>query len=178
MLLESGQYHVDVSHLAAVVRFARSLPDDASEIDLAIELCDYGRRLDRTLQYQSEPPFEEMYESHRHFFAAIRGRDEAERNAGLDYFRTKLDREPDEQDKPLLAYVLTDLLMRAGQPSEAAHVAIQYLADVGDQTGFSLAELCRRGGQMEQLAAYGRSKNDPVAFLNGRFGGVSSEAER
>ena len=33
--------------------------------------------------------------------------------AALDYFRQKLAEEPDEHDKPLLAYVLVDLLMRA-----------------------------------------------------------------
>ena len=175
-LLENGQYHVDVSHLAAVVRFARSLPDDArDDLTLAIELCDYGERLDPALRYASEPPFEEPYEANRQFLQGLRGQDEAEREAGLDYFRGRLEREPDEQDKPVLAYVLTDLLMRCRQFDEAVQVAERHLLAVAEQTGFSFAELCRQAGRMDALAAWGQRHDDPVALLNGRFGGGSDD---
>ena len=69
-LLESGNYHVDVSHLHAVIRFARSLEAPAEELDLALQLCEYGQRLAEPLQYAGEPPFVDYYPAHAAFFRA------------------------------------------------------------------------------------------------------------
>src|SRR5690606_144288 len=58
-LFEGGNYHIDVSHLSSVVRFARTIEPPAEELDLAVQLCEYGSRLDQQLQYPGEPPFED-----------------------------------------------------------------------------------------------------------------------
>ena len=175
-LLENAAYHTDVSHLAAAVRFSRALPADADAIGLALELCDYGRRLDRSLQYGSEPPFEDLYEATCHYLQAVRGAAGEERAKGLDYFRGRLAADPDESDQPLLAYVLTDLLMRVGEADEAIDVAEKHLATAGPQTGFSFAELCRRSGRLDRLAAFGRENGDLLSYLNGRFGESNGDA--
>jgi len=68
-LLEEGGYHVDTSHLATTVRFARLLTE-TSLLRLAIELADYGRRLAKDLQYPDAKPFEETYPAHLLLFKA------------------------------------------------------------------------------------------------------------
>ena len=175
-LLADGAYHTDVSHLGAVVRFARSLEAASPSLDRAIELCDYGARLDQNLQYGGEPPFEDSYVAHRHLFEAVRGSSNEQRQLGLEYFRKKLADEPDAADKPLLAYVLTDLLMRCDRPDEAVAVAREHLADLGDQTGFSFAELCRLANRADVLADWAAERNDPVNYLIARFAATSDES--
>ena len=69
-----GNYHIDVSHLSSVVRFARALEPPNECIGLAIELCEYGQRLEPSLQYGSEPPFDTFYPAHLHFFSALQAK--------------------------------------------------------------------------------------------------------
>ncbi len=160
-LLEGGNYHIDVSHLSSVVRFARSIESPADELDLVLQLCDYGERLDSQLQYPGEPPFEDFYPAHRYFFHVILGKDV---DTALAYFRQKLDDEPDEHDKPLLAYVLVDLLVRSKQLDEAVEVAAEHLTGLGNDVGFSFAELCADAGRLDRLAEVMRDKEDIVGF--------------
>ena len=54
-----------------------------STLELAIELTDYGRCLDRKLQYPGDPPFADPYTSHRLLFLATLGREVEE---ALDFF--------------------------------------------------------------------------------------------
>ena len=166
-LLEGGGYHIDVSHLSAVVRFARSLEPGDAGLPLAIDLCEYGRRLDRSLQYPGEAPFEDFYVSHGHFLRALSGR-------GVDdaaaYFRGKLNAEPDLPDRRLIAYVLSDLLMRCDREEEAVSLAAEHLAGTAAETGFSLIEMCQRAGRLDLLAEHARESGDVVAVLAGRFG--------
>ena len=68
-LVEAGAYHIDTSHLATTVRFARLLTDSAL-IQLAIDLAYYGSCLDKELQYPDQPPFEDLYPTHLKFFRA------------------------------------------------------------------------------------------------------------
>ena len=160
-LFEGGNYHTDVSHLNSVVRFARSLESTSDELKLALELCEYGRQLDEPLRYPGEPPFEDFYEAHNRFFRVLVDQD---RNAALDYFRQKLADEPDERDKPLLAYVLVDLLMRVDRLDEAVDVAATHLANLGDDVGFSLAELCAEANRFDRLKEITKGKGDLVGY--------------
>ena len=159
-LFEGGNYHADVSHLNSVVRFARSLEPTSAELKLALELCEYGRQLDAPLRYPGEPPFEDFYEAHKQFFRVLLDQDDL----ALDYFRQKLTNEPDERDKPLLAYVLVDLLMRVGRLEEAVDVAATYLANLGDEVGFSLSELCAEANRFDRLKEVAREKGDLVGY--------------
>jgi hypothetical protein len=160
-LFEGGNYHIDVSHLSSVIRFARSISPPAHELDLARELCEYGSQLHAQLQYAGEPPFADFYTAHRHFFQIVLGEDVEK---SLDYFRRQLADEPDERDKPLLAYVLVDLLVRSGKLEEAVDVAAQHLTGIGPDAGFSFAELCVEAGRLSRLAEVARAQNDLVGY--------------
>ena len=159
-LFESGNYHVDVSHLSSVVRFARSLSTDAPELELAVQLAEYGSKLDPQFQYPGEPPFDEFYPGHIHFLNVLAGRNVDE---ALAWFQQKLDAEPDEPDQQLIAYVMVDLMVRAGRLDEALAVADQHLKFLDDQT-FSFAELCQEAGKPDAWASAAEAKGDLVGY--------------
>jgi hypothetical protein len=160
-LFAEGNYHIDVSHLHAVVRFARFLEPGMPELKLALQLAEYGSKLAEQFQYPGEAPFEEYYPAHIQFFKVLLNdnRDEA-----LGYFRAKIDQEPDEQDKPLLAYVLTDLLLRIGRKAEAVDLAAKYLSTVDESTGFSFSRLCVETGRLDVLRDAAKDRGDLVTF--------------
>lgn len=171
-IFAGGTYHIDVSHLSSVVRFARAIEPPSKCLDLAIELCEYGRRLEPSLQYASEPPFDTFYPAHLHFFSALKAKD-ADDQTPIDkadeYFRKKLADEPDVPDQRLIAYVLTDLLMRCGRIDAALDLAAEYLADTGPETGFSFAELCQTAERLDRLKSYSEEKGDVLGYLAGKF---------
>ena len=160
-LFAEGNYHIDVSHLNAVVRFARFLEPGSPDLAKAIQLAEYGSHLAPQLQYAGDPPFDDFYPAHVQFFKALA---DQQRDEALAYFRDKLDAEPDEQDKPMLAYVLVDLLVRVGRMDEAVGVAERYLKDLDPSTGFSFARLCQDAGRMDRLRAAARDKGDLVTY--------------
>ena len=160
-LFTEGNYHIDVSHLSSVVRFARSLPKTAPQLAKAIELAEYGARLDAQFQYPGEPPFEDAYESHQHYFKA-QSADDGE--ASVQYFRDKLQAEPDHQDRQMIAYVLVDLLLRRKDCDEALELAEEFLKDVDEQVGFSFPDLCREVGRLDVLCRVTREQGDLVGF--------------
>ena len=77
-----GDYHLDASHLASTMRYARLLTDPAL-VTKALEMAEYGTRLPAELQYPGESPFEDLYSAHRLYFQATLGR---EVDAALDLF--------------------------------------------------------------------------------------------
>src|SRR5690606_11304762 len=70
-IFQGGNYHIDISHLGSAVRFARSIEAEAPELELAIDLANYGSQLDSMLQYPGEPPFTDFYKAHLHFFNIV-----------------------------------------------------------------------------------------------------------
>jgi hypothetical protein len=160
-LFQEGNYHIDVSHLNAVVRFARFLDPSSPELKLAIELTEYGGRLDQQFQYPGDPPFEDFYPSHRHFLQALSGEKVDE---SLAFFRDKLSAQSEVQDKQLIAYVLVDLAMRINRHELAVELAEAHLTNLDENSGFSFAELCRDAGNMAALQRAAQAKNDLVTF--------------
>jgi hypothetical protein len=161
-LFEGGNYHIDVSHLHSVVRFARVFPPDHPELNEARALAEYGSRLDPQFQYAADPPFDEYYPAHVQFFRVLAGED---REAALQYFRDKLAAEPDAHDRPYLAVVLVDLLCRIDRLDEAVDVAEEHLKQLDDSSGFSFAELCEEAGRFDALARVAREKGDAVTYV-------------
>ena len=162
-IFEGGNYHIDVSHLNSVVRFARSIEAPAEELKLASELATYGSKLESTLQYDGEPPFEDFYPAHLHFFNVLLDKN---RDEGLQYFRDKLEAEPDEQDKPLLAYVLVDLLIRSDKLDEAVDLSAKYLANLNEDVSISFDELCEKAGRLDVLKKTRREQGDVVGYAS------------
>ncbi len=160
-LFEEGNYHIDVSHLSSVVRFARSLDGSRPELAQAIELTNYGSRLDKQFQYPSDPPFDDFYPAHSHFFNALAGQNQDE---AIAYFQQKLNKQPDQADKQLIAYVMVDLLTRINRLDESLELAETYLNDVEDADGFSFAALCMQTGRMDTLQRVSREKGDLVSY--------------
>lgn len=159
-LFQEGNYHIDVSHLNSVVRFARFLDPGTPELELAVQLADYGCNLDTQFQYPGEAPFEDFYPSHQHFLNVLLGRNVDE---AMAYFQQKLDAEPDEPDQQMIAYVMVDLLIRCDRIDQAMEVAEKHLRFLEEQT-FSFAELCIKTGKLDAWSEASKAKGDLVAF--------------
>ncbi|MGE5192618.1 MAG: hypothetical protein ACM3U2_08960 [Deltaproteobacteria bacterium] len=170
-LLADDSYHIDVSHLNAVVRFARWLDASCPELDLALQLAQYGARLAKQYQYAGNPPFDDFYPAHVHYFQALLGTD---REAALAYFRSKIGEDVADTDNQLAAYTLVDLLLRLERRDEALELACRYLADTADEFGLSLPELCAQSGRLDLLRELARSRGDVVNFAAALIGNRAS----
>ena len=164
-IFENDNYHIDVSHLNAVVRFARALDPHDVELEKARRLTDYGSRMAKQYQYAGEPPFEDFYVAHGHYFSVLL---DDQREAGLAYFRDRLTREPSEDEpetgRQLTALALLELLVKIGRVEEAAEIGVRYLAGVQDQIGISLGELCLKANRPDLLGELARNREDLVAY--------------
>jgi hypothetical protein len=160
-LFDDGNYHVDVSHLAAVVRFARFLTPESPSVDMTLQLCEYGVRLAPQFQYPADPPFDEYYTAHLYFFRMLAG---VERDQAMAYFRGRLATAAEMDDRRMIAYLLVDLLVRIGAQGEAVAVADEFLSDLDESSGFSFAQLCEQAKRMDVYREAGRRKGDLVGF--------------
>jgi hypothetical protein len=160
-LFADSNYHIDVSHLNATVRFARALSADQPELKLARDLAEYGACLASQFQYAGEPPFEEFYPAHQHYFRFLLNE---ERPLAEAYFRQKLEQEPDAQDQTLIAYVLVDLLVRADRFDEAIPLAEQHLVDADGDFAAAFAELCEKAQRFDALKRSAERRGDLVTF--------------
>lgn len=162
-LFEDDAYHLDVSHLGAVVRVA-PMVEDREALEKAVELTDYGRRLSERHQYEGEPPFDRLYEDHGIYLRALLGRDI---DAAIAHFREKLPPvDPDGDGDTLAAQVLVRLLLRVNRLEEAIAVSAEHLANVPEGMLMvpSLAQLCGRAGRLDLLAKTARDQGDPVRY--------------
>ena len=158
-LTERNAYHTDVSHLQAVVRCARDLAPADAAFERAVELAEYGAKLDATLQYPGRPPFGEFYPGHLRFFAALADRS---RDANLRWFGERLDA-LDPADRPAAAVEVVNLLVRCGRGDDAVTLARRDLPDAED-AAFSFADLCRDAGRLDVLAEVARERGDVVRY--------------
>jgi hypothetical protein len=162
-LFADDAYHIDVSHLSAVVRIA-PLVNDPTTISRAVELTDYGRNLSHRHRSEGEPPFEDHFADHGVYLRALLGDDA---DAAVRYFRAKLGPTDSEaQEGTIPAQVLVGLLLRLGRLDEAIDVAAEFLAGVPEAAlGCpSVAQLCQRAGQPARLARIARSHGDLVHY--------------
>jgi hypothetical protein len=164
-LFGENNYHVDTTHLAAVVRFARVL-EDPQLVRMAHELTEYGRRLSKQFQFAGDPPFADVYPAHGLFFAAQLGEqiDEA-----VKYFEQQA-READVHEVgsgPAEVYVA--LLARLKRYDEAIAASIELLPQGMRTSGLApnLLELSRLAGNYEPLMNVCRERGDLVSFTAG-----------
>lgn len=153
-------YHVDVSHLAAVVQFAIELPV-GEETRLAAEMCEYGKRLSPRLRYPGAPPFEDSYADLQHYFHALLGQDE---DTALEHFRAKAQGAEEGLTAPAEVYV--HLLATLDRYDEALQVYTRYLAQT-DPRGLacpSPQELCHKLGDFRPLAELSQRRGDWVTY--------------
>lgn len=163
-LFDDNEYHIDTSHLAAVVRFALAL-DDPADLRLALDLTEYGRRLSSLFQYPGQEPFVDTYPAHALFFRALLGEAVDE---SLDYFRSRAEAMADSDAGAAAAEVYVSLLSRLGLLEEALEAAAKYLA-AARTSGFapSVLELAQRSGNYRRLREISRERGDLLGFLMG-----------
>ena len=161
-LFGEHSYHLDTTHLVATVRFAEMLTDPAA-LRLALDLTEYGRRLNAQFQYPGDEPFAETYPSHALFFGAPLGErvDEA-----LAYFRLKAETIDAYQVGAMSIEVYVELLARLGRYDEAIQAAISLMPDNVHHVGFapSLMELAQQAGCFDRVLEYCRRRNDVLGF--------------
>lgn len=169
-LFSDNNYHVDTSHLNAVVRFAR-LVDDPEVLRLAAELCEYGRRLSEQYQFPGEEPFADVYPAHRLFFRALSGEDV---DAAVDYFRHRAESLAAEEHGTGPAEVYVALLARLGRTDEAIEASIRLIPTDAQPMGFapSLLELSRQAGRYDRLLEACRQRGDVIGFTAGLIQGA------
>jgi hypothetical protein len=162
-LFSDESYHIDISHLASVVRMSL-LAKDAAAIRQAFELTEYGRRLSPRLQFDGPPPFEKIFDDHGAFLGALIGLDVG---GAIERFEAKLMLDPEDGEGTLVAaQTLVNLLARLGRFEQAIEVAAKHFAGVPDGALFcpSLAQLCQRAGQPARLAEIAKTHGDPLNF--------------
>ncbi len=164
-LFDEMNYHVDASHLAAVVRFALSLVD-TDELRFAVELTDYGQRLHGQYKYPGHAPFEHVYPSHALFFRAQLGEqvDEA-----LAYFQAQAEAADPANDGTEAAEVYVALLARLNRHAAALDAAAKHWPPGARLSGFapSILELGQLAGSQSRLSEICRERDDLVGFVAG-----------
>lgn len=164
-LFDDMNYHVDASHLGAVVRFALTL-DEPEDLRRAVELTDYGQRLHPQYQYPGHPPFENVYPSHALFFQAQLGErvDEA-----IEYFRAQAEAADPELHGTEPAEVYVALLVRLKRYQDALEAAARHWPRGARLSGFapSILELGHLAGNQERLAAICQERDDLVGYVAG-----------
>ena len=167
-LFADDSYHIDISHLASVVRMALLL-SDPRVIALAVDLTEYGRRLAPRLQFEGPPPFERIFDDHRMYLRALLGQDI---EPAIAHFRAKLGpHESEAGENTIPAQTLVNLLVRLGRLEEAIGVASEWFAGLPDSALFcpGVAQLCQRAGNPERLAAVARDHGDLVNYTAARL---------
>lgn len=166
-LQDDPSFHVDVSHLQSVLRFAR-ICTERSVLERAWELAVYACRLPEEVTYPGDPPFENVGEASRLFYAAILGRDTEE---ALAFFRQAASAEQVQPGDALPADTLTYLLWKLDRPAEAVQAALARPADSGMPSMFqaagmlpSLVEMAIQGDAVEVLRDACRERGDEITF--------------
>ena len=144
-LFEDDNYHVNVSHLSAVVRMSPIL-EDRESLALAVELTDYGRRLSERHRFEGDPPFEDVYVDHGVYLRALL---DIDFESALTHFRSKIASRDDswyDVSSTLPAQVLILLLVRSSRFVEAISVFRDHLLQVPESSLIcpNLSSLCLR----------------------------------
>lgn len=167
-LFSDEYYHIDLSHLSSVVQMSIALAPCA-ELELARDLCAYGKMLSPRFAYRSDPPFDQSYQDYDMYLGILTG---ADIEGGVAHFRAKAEQADPYEVGTYPAEVLVNLLLRLDRPREALETARKFLGQVSDArlSCPNLVELCQRTGSYDVLAAVAREQNNPVNFLAGLLG--------
>lgn len=161
-LLRDGTYHLDTSHLASTVRFAR-VSDNPECLRLALDIAAYGRQLHPQYQYPGEEPFLDLYPASAAFFRALLGQ---QVDAGIRYFTQKADSVDQNQFGMVAVEVLIDLLSRCGRHEEALAAYRKRLPPGSRTMGIapSLLQLSQRLGKFDLMREICEDRDDLLGY--------------
>ncbi len=161
-LLAEGAYHLDTSHLASTVRFARVL-DDKKTLELVLDIAKYGRRLHRQYQYPGEEPFLDLYPASIAFFEALLDRNV---DSGIRYFQQKADSVSQQEYGTVAVEVLIDLLSRCGRHADALEAFRKRLPADARTVGIAptLLQLSQRMGDYTAMKQISKDRSDVLGF--------------
>jgi hypothetical protein len=159
-LFSADNYHIDTSHLSAVVRFARYVTEP-EVLRLALDLTEYGRRLSRQYQYAGEEPFADAHVAHALFFRAQLGEGVEE---ALAYFRERAEAAAGQGAGPAEVYVA--LLNRLGRHRDALEASAALIPPNVPVAGFAPtpSELARLSGDFARHREICRSRGDLLGY--------------
>jgi hypothetical protein len=132
-------------------------------LQLAIELCEYGKHLSPQFKYKSDPPFDDVYADHGIYLGALAG-DSVE--TAIAHFRKKVQEHDPIATGSAPAQVLVALLARLGRYQEAIDVSLEHLSQTtGEQLVCpSVFDLCQYAGDFDRLKRIARERGDLLAF--------------
>ena len=161
-LVTDGGYHLDTTHLAAVIRIARVL-DDQPSLQRAYELTQYGRRLNHQFQYPGDEPFVDFYPSHSAFYGILLNRDVEQ---GLELFHRKATTADPLKAGTAPMEVYIDLLNRCDRPAAAIDAAISLVPEeVPPQRLVPLLlEMARKCGHYQPILDFCRKRSDILGY--------------
>ena len=161
-LMRDGSYHLDTSHLASTVRYARVL-ENADDLRLALDLTIYGRHLHPQFQYAGEEPFLDLYPSSAAFFRAMLGQ---QVDQGIRYFTQKADSVDQSQYGTIAIEVLIDLLARCGRREEALKAYERRMPAGSRLLGIAptMLELSIGLGEYQSMQAICRKRDDLLGY--------------
>ncbi len=164
-LTAGGNYHLDASHLASTMRYAR-LATEPALVNLALEMADYGLGLPEDLQYPGEPPFEEVYRAHRLLLLATLGR---EVDAALEYFGQRARAEPGDSEGTTAVETYLILLVRTGRAAEALQAYAELVPRQRELSPHAptLLELAAESGAWDRYEEICRERGDMLGFAAG-----------
>ncbi|MBI4584658.1 MAG: hypothetical protein HY717_11645 [Planctomycetes bacterium] len=172
-LFHGDAYYIDTSHLHAVLRFSAFIPD-GKELEQAIELTEYGRRLSKVYRFQTEPPFEDYYHDQGIFLRGVQAaRDPARDPAAIDraakHFGDKARRALEQKTADYPMPAVLEVLARLGRLTEAIDLALAFESMPGAARcrAPNVYELCQLAGDFNRLAQIARERSDLVAFAAG-----------
>ncbi|HLH39888.1 MAG TPA: hypothetical protein VKX39_12130 [Bryobacteraceae bacterium] len=156
-LFEGISSYVDATHLTSILRFAPELRDQES-LRMAVDLADYGQRLNPMYHFRGDPPFENTYRDHAIYLRALAGENP---DAAIAHFRAKI-RGPGDS---MPARVFVELLLRLGRKREAVEAALEYLPPEISPENFALAfEVCQAAGDFKTLRRIARDRGDLLSY--------------
>lgn len=161
-LLKDGTYHLDTTHLASTIRFARVL-DDPNLLRLALDIAHYGRQLHTQYQYPSEEPFADLYPMSIAFFKALLGE---QVDTACKLFLQKAESLDPAEHGTVAIETYADLLTRIGKPDDAMRFLIKRMPRGMRPFGIapSLIELAEASGNYELMMEHARERLDDIGY--------------
>ncbi len=163
-MFENSNYHADPSHLASICRIGLIVDTQPEQI-MALSFSEYGKLLDKRLQYEGRAPFEAGYMDYAKYYRALLGQNVDET---IQFFMEKLGTyDLHGMDSFAIEAVLW-LHWQCGKKQEALQFwrdRFQYTApEQPGQITPSFYDLCMLAGDFQQLGEVAKNQGDSSAW--------------